>query len=56
MALASIPAPPLKGSQLVLATITVALVTFMTGLDTSIANAAIPHISGALGVSVDEGK
>ncbi len=33
----------------------VALATFMNVLDTSIANVAIPTISGNLGVSVDEG-
>jgi len=48
-------AQPLKGGQLVLATVAVALATFMTVLDTSIANVAIPNISGDLGVSVDEG-
>ena len=47
--------PPLKGGQLVLATVAVALATFMTVLDTSIANVAIPNISGDLGTSVDEG-
>ncbi|MDE1181621.1 DHA2 family efflux MFS transporter permease subunit [Paraburkholderia sp.] len=47
--------PPLQGGQLVLATIAVALATFMNVLDTSIANVAIPTISGNLGVSVDEG-
>jgi len=45
----------LHGGQLVLATIAVALATFMNVLDTSIANVAIPTISGNLGVSVDEG-
>jgi MFS transporter, DHA2 family, multidrug resistance protein len=49
------PPPPLKGGQLVLATIAVALATFMNVLDSSIANVAIPTISGNLGVSVDEG-
>jgi DHA2 family multidrug resistance protein len=49
------PHPPLKGGQLVLATVAVALATFMNVLDTSIANVAIPTISGNLGVSVDEG-
>jgi DHA2 family multidrug resistance protein len=49
------PPPPLKGGQLVLATIVVALATFMNVLDSSIANVAIPTISGNLGVSVDEG-
>jgi DHA2 family multidrug resistance protein len=47
--------PPLQGGQLVLATFAVALATFMNVLDTSIANVAIPTISGNLGVSVDEG-
>ena len=47
--------PPLHGGQLTLATIAVALATFMNVLDTSIANVAIPTISGNLGVSVDEG-
>ena len=49
------PQPALHGSQLVLATFAVALATFMNVLDTSIANVAIPTISGNLGVSVDEG-
>jgi len=49
------PPPPLKGGQLVLATFAVALATFMNVLDSSIANVAIPTISGDLGVSVDEG-
>ena len=47
--------PPLQGRQLVLATVAVALATFMTVLDSSIANVAIPTISGNLGVSLDEG-
>src|ERR1700756_2327722 len=47
--------PPLTGSKLVVATIVVALATFMSALDVSIANVAIPTISGNLGVSVDEG-
>ena len=50
------PPPPLKGGQLVLATIAVALATFMNVLDTSIANVAIPTISGNLGVSVEDRK
>ncbi|WP_408602487.1 DHA2 family efflux MFS transporter permease subunit [Paraburkholderia guartelaensis] len=49
------PPPPLEGGKLILATIAVALATFMNVLDTSIANVAIPTISGDLGVSVDEG-
>src|ERR1700726_485504 len=47
--------PPLQGAKLVVATIAVALATFMVVLDSSIANVAIPTISGNLGVSVDEG-
>ncbi|GGC90162.1 DHA2 family efflux MFS transporter permease subunit [Undibacterium terreum] len=47
--------PPLTGGKLVMATIAVALATFMNVLDSSIANVAIPTISGNLGVSVDEG-
>jgi MFS transporter, DHA2 family, multidrug resistance protein len=34
--------------------LTVTLATFMEVLDTSIANVALPHIAGALGVSIDE--
>jgi MFS transporter, DHA2 family, multidrug resistance protein len=49
------PPPPLAGGQLVLATFAVALATFMVVLDSSIANVAIPTISGNLGVSIDEG-
>ncbi|MBA4696271.1 MAG: DHA2 family efflux MFS transporter permease subunit [Legionella sp.] len=45
----------LQGTTLVIATIAVALATFMVVLDTSIANVAIPTISGNLGVSLDEG-
>ncbi|MCY0385806.1 DHA2 family efflux MFS transporter permease subunit [Robbsia sp. Bb-Pol-6] len=53
---ASATAPaPFTGGKLVLATIAVALATFMNVLDSSIANVAIPTISGNLGVSVDEG-
>ena len=46
---------PLRGAKLVVATIAVALATFMIVLDSSIANVAIPTISGNLGVSIDEG-
>jgi DHA2 family multidrug resistance protein len=46
---------PLTGGRLVLATLAVALATFMNVLDSSIANVAIPTIAGNLGVSVDEG-
>jgi DHA2 family multidrug resistance protein len=50
-----VPLPPLAGGRLFLATLAVALATFMNVLDSSIANVAIPTISGNLGVSVDEG-
>ncbi|KAA1004937.1 DHA2 family efflux MFS transporter permease subunit [Paraburkholderia panacisoli] len=46
---------PLSGGKLALATLAVALATFMNVLDSSIANVAIPTIAGNLGVSVDEG-
>lgn len=49
------PLTPLTGGRLFLATLAVALATFMNVLDSSIANVAIPTISGNLGVSVDEG-
>lgn len=49
------PPAPLTGGKLALATLAVALATFMNVLDSSIANVAIPTISGNLGVSVDEG-
>lgn len=49
------PLLPLKGLKLVIATLAVALATFMIVLDSSIANVAIPTIAGNLGVSVDEG-
>src|SRR6202011_4174239 len=50
----SAPAP-LTGWQFALGTFAVALATFMNVLDSSIANVAIPTLSGDLGVSVDEG-
>ena len=46
---------PMVGWQFVLGTFAVALATFMNVLDSSIANVAIPTMSGDLGVSVDEG-
>ncbi|WP_179405317.1 DHA2 family efflux MFS transporter permease subunit [Burkholderia guangdongensis] len=52
----STPAPaPLTGARFAIGTFAVALATFMNVLDSSIANVAIPTISGNLGVSVDEG-
>ncbi|RDU97415.1 DHA2 family efflux MFS transporter permease subunit [Trinickia dinghuensis] len=47
--------PPLTGATLALGSLCVGLAGFMTVLDSSIANVAIPTISGNLGVSVDEG-
>lgn len=46
---------PLAGGKLVMGSFAVALATFMNVLDSSIANVAIPTISGSLGVSVHEG-
>ena len=51
----SIAAAPLTGARFVIGTFAVALATFMNVLDSSIANVAIPTLSGNLGVSVDEG-
>ncbi|WP_423378912.1 DHA2 family efflux MFS transporter permease subunit [Burkholderia sp. LMG 32019] len=55
MAQAPVSHPPLQGGQLVVGTIAVSLAVFMNVLDTSIANVAIPTISGDLGVSSDQG-
>lgn len=46
---------PLHGAALVLLTIATALSTFMEILDITIANVSIPTISGALGVSTNQG-
>ena len=46
---------PLTGGKFVLGAIAVSLATFMNVLDSSIANVAIPTISGNLGISSDEG-
>lgn len=43
--------PPLRGLTLALATLVLALGTFMEVVDTTIANVAVPHIAGDLGVS-----
>jgi hypothetical protein len=48
-------AAPLKGAQLVLGTVALSLATFMNVLDSSIANVAIPAISGDVGVSPSQG-
>jgi DHA2 family multidrug resistance protein len=47
--------PQLTGIKFALGTFAVALATFMNVLDSSIANVAIPTLSGNLGVSIDEG-
>ena len=47
--------PPLKGSQLVWASIALSLATFMNVLDTTIANVSIPSIAGDVGVSPSQG-
>ncbi|WP_392564232.1 DHA2 family efflux MFS transporter permease subunit [Orbus wheelerorum] len=46
---------PFKGAKLVLMTVILSLATFMQVLDSTIANVAIPTISGSLGVSTTEG-
>src|SRR5437667_12592888 len=46
---------PLEGGTRVLASLAVALATFMNVLDTSIANVSIPAMAGDLGVSPDQG-
>jgi DHA2 family multidrug resistance protein len=47
--------PPLHGAMLVLASMALALATFMNVLDVSIANVSIQAISGDLGVSSSQG-
>ncbi|EBX6937424.1 MFS transporter, partial [Salmonella enterica subsp. enterica serovar Bareilly] len=46
---------PLTGMKLVWATIALSMATFMQVLDSTIANVAIPTISGDLGASVSQG-
>jgi len=46
---------PLTGAPLAIASIALALGTFMQVLDTTIANVALPTIAGYLGVSSDQG-
>lgn len=46
---------PLKGTALVLGTLSLSLATFMNVLDSSIANVSLPAISGDLGVSSTQG-
>ena len=47
--------PPLSGMNLVLAAMALSLGNFMVVLDTTIANVAMPTISGDVGVSTTEG-
>lgn len=49
------PLKPLEGAQLGWITIALALATFMQVLDSTIANVAIPTISGDLGSSLSQG-
>ncbi len=46
---------PLKGTALLLGTLSLSLATFMNVLDSSIANVSIPAIAGDLGVSPTQG-
>src|SRR6201999_4499683 len=45
---------PLKGGQLAITAIALALGTFMQVLDTTIANVSLPTIAGNLGASTDQ--
>src|SRR6201995_2452031 len=47
--------PPLKGTQLGITALMLALGTFMQVLDSTIANVSLPTIAGNLGVSPDQG-
>jgi DHA2 family multidrug resistance protein len=51
----SVQPPPMQGFLLVIASMALALATFMNVLDVSIANVSIPAISGDLGVSISQG-
>ena len=46
---------PLRGASLVIGTLGVSLATFMTVLDSSIANVSVPAIAGDMGVSPSQG-
>src|SRR6201991_3510860 len=52
---ASVELPPLKGTQLAITALALALGTFMQVLDSTIANVSLPTIAGNLGVSTDQG-
>jgi DHA2 family multidrug resistance protein len=47
--------PPMKGAQLAVTALALALGTFMQVLDTTIANVSLPTIAGNLGASTDQG-
>jgi DHA2 family multidrug resistance protein len=47
--------PPMQGAERLLVTLALAAATFMQALDSSIANVAIPTLSGDLGVSATQG-
>ena len=47
--------PPLRGAPLIIGTLGVSLATFMTVLDSSIANVSVPAIAGDMGVSPSQG-
>jgi len=51
------PEPSIKmhGAVLLLAALSLALSNFMVVLDTTIANVSVPHISGGIGISADQG-
>lgn len=49
------PQKPLEGAQLAWMTVALAMATFMQVLDSTIANVAIPTISGNLGSSNSQG-
>src|SRR6201994_1711457 len=52
---AASPLPPMKGLQLGITALPLALGTFMQVLDTTIANVSLPTIAGNLGASTDQG-
>lgn len=52
---AVLPLPPLSPARLVWVTLALSLATFMQVLDTTIANVAIPTISGHFGASTSQG-
>ena len=49
------PLPPLRGAHTLIGTLGVSLATFMTVLDSSIANVSLPAIAGDMGVSPSQG-